>query len=74
MTMKKNNAVPKEEQETVIQIGRDGDVAVVYTTDTRYINKLDKMYKRSKVYRNGRTVAAVEYRVPFKCISFRNIK
>lgn len=73
MAMMVNPAVPKEEQETVTQISREGENAVIYTTDTRVINRLDKKYSRTKVYRSSRMVCAVEYDVPARCVSFRGL-
>lgn len=64
-------AIPTEEQETVIQISRSTKVANIYTTDTRKINKLDKMYERKVVHKQGRKMVAVEYEVPEKLISYR---
>ena len=70
--MKENPVVPRKEQETVIQISRDTDVANIYTTDSRYINKLDKIYKSSRKIKCGRKIVAMEYDVPAKAISFRS--
>ena len=70
-TMKKNSVVPPEEQETVIQIDRLTKTATIYTTDSRYINKMDKIYERHKVIRNHGRIAAIEYKVPEKLISYR---
>ena len=64
-------AISTEEQETVIQISRSTKVANIYTTDTRKINKLDKMYERKVVHKQGREMVAVEYEVPEKLISYR---
>ena len=59
------------EQETVITIDRETRRACIYTSDTRFINKLDKLYERKKVHRNADGITAVEYEVPEKYISFR---
>ena len=59
------------EQETVITIDRETRHARIYTSDTRFINKLDKLYERKKVHRNADGITAVEYEVPEKYISFR---
>lgn len=59
------------EQETVITIDRETRCARIYTSDTRFINKLDKLYERKKVHRNADGITAVEYEVPEKYISFR---
>lgn len=60
------------EQETVITIDRETRRARIYTSDTRFINKLDKLYERKKVHRNADGITAVEYEVPEKYISFRS--
>ena len=62
------------EQETVITIDRETRRARIYTSDTRFINKLDKLYERKKVHRNADGITAVEYEVPEKYISFRSGK
>ena len=54
--------LPCNEQET----------ARIYTSDTRFINKLDKLYERKKVHRNEDGITAVEYEVAEKLISFRS--
>ena len=59
------------EQETVIVIDRNERCARIYTSDTRFINKLDKLYERRRVHRNADGITAVEYEVPEKYISFR---
>ena len=64
--------LPTAEQETVITIDRETRRARIYTSDTRYINKLDKRYERVRVHRNADGITAVEYEVPEKLISFRS--
>lgn len=64
--------LPAAEQECVITIDRDTRRARIYASDTRYINKLDKMYERVRVHRNCDGITAVEYEVPEKLISFRS--
>ena len=59
------------EQETVICIDRETRAARIYTSDTRFINKLDKLYERKRVHSNEDGITAVEYEVPEKYISFR---
>lgn len=66
-----NKVVPVEEQETVIQFNRDSDTATIYTTDSTVINKLDKRYERTRISRNGKQIAAIEYDVPKKFISYK---
>lgn len=63
--------LPCNEQETVICIDRETRAARIYTSDTRFINKLDKLYERKKVHRNEDGITAVEYEVAEKLISFR---
>ena len=64
--------LPISEQETVITIDRETREARIYTSDTRTINKLDKLYERRRVHRNADGITAVEYEVPEKYISFRS--
>ena len=64
--------LPVVEQECVITIDRDTRCARIYASDTRYINKLDKIYKRVRIHQNCDGVTAVEYEVPEKLISFRS--
>ena len=61
-----------EEQETVISWDRVDRTARIYTTDRRYIGKLDKIYERKQIHRNADGITAVEYEVPEKLISFRS--
>ena len=64
--------LPISEQETVITIDRETREARIYASDTRTINKLDKLYERKRVHRNADGITAVEYEVPEKYISFRS--
>lgn len=64
--------LPTAEQECVITIDRDTRCARIYASDTRYINKLDKIYKRVRIHQNCDGITAVEYEVPEKLISFRS--
>ncbi|WP_314797871.1 hypothetical protein [uncultured Selenomonas sp.] len=66
--------LPCNEQETVICIDRETRAARIYTSDTRFINKLDKLYERKRVHRNEDGITAVEYEVAEKLISFRSGK
>lgn len=59
------------EQETVIRFDREKDTANIYTADGTMINKLDKIYKRSRVHKQGRKITGVEYEVDKKLIQFR---
>ena len=61
-----------EEQETVISWDRVDRTARIYTTDRRYICKLDKIYERKQIHRNADGITAIEYEVPEKLISFRS--
>lgn len=63
--------LPTAEQECVVTIDRETHCARIYASDTRYINKLDKIYKRLRIHQNCDGVTAVEYEVPEKLISFR---
>lgn len=63
--------LPTAEQECVITIDRDTRCARIYASDTRYINKLDKIYKRVRIHQNCDGITAVEYEVPEKLVSFR---
>ena len=62
------------EQETVITMDKETRRARIYTSDNRFINKLDKLYERKEVHRNEDGITAVEYEVPEKYISFRSGK
>lgn len=64
--------LPAAEQECVITIDRETRRARIYASDTRYINKLDKLYERVRVHRNCDGITAVEYELPEKLISFRS--
>ena len=64
--------LPCNEKEKVICIDRETRAARIYTSDTRFINKLDKLYERKRVHRNEDGVTAVEYEVAEKLISFRS--
>lgn len=64
--------IPVEEQETVIQIDRAGDMARVYSTDATMINKLDKKYARYKTHKQSRKIVGVEYRVNKRLLSWRS--
>lgn len=59
---------PVSEQETIIQISRDGKTASIYSTDTLMIGKLDKVTKRKKEILCDGKLAAVEYEVDKKMI------
>lgn len=69
--MRANKVIPKEEQETVIQFDRDGETMNIYTSDSKAITKLDRIYKRTKEHRNGGELYAVEYDVNKQLLTFR---
>lgn len=60
-----------EEQETVIRIGRDDKKARIYTADTRWIRKLDKIAERTATHKSGRAVVATEYIVSEKYVDVK---
>jgi hypothetical protein len=62
------------EQETIIQISRDGKKANIYSTDTLMINKLDKIAKRKKEVLCDGKLAAVEYEVDKKMIKVSSVR
>ena len=64
--------LPVAEQECVVTVDRETYCARIYASDTRYINKLDKTYKRVRIHQNCDGITAVEYEVPEKLISFRS--
>ena len=64
----------KEEQETVIEFEREPDEMIIWTSDTKMITKLDKIYPRYQVFKTNRHIWAVEYRVPKKLLTFRRGK
>ncbi len=69
-----------DDQETTITFSRDGDIAVVYTSDTTVMTKLDKLaesesspawsFVESYRDKNGDVVAKL-YKTDKKLISFR---
>ena len=61
---------PFNEQETIIQISREGSTASVYTTDTTMVTKLDKKYPRKKEILCDGKLAAIEYFVPKRDVRF----
>ena len=61
-------SIPTQEQETVICIGRDDKKARVYTSDTRWMTKMDKVAARQQIHKQGRAITAVEYVVPEKYV------
>lgn len=67
-----SGAIPAPEQETVIVIDCQTRKANIYSTDTRFINKLDKRYERTKEHFNENGICAVEYEIPENLISFRS--
>ncbi len=71
--------IPVNEQETVIQFSRDSDDAVIWTSDSTIMTKLDKLvdYKnwhKVKVDKIDSEIVAKEYRANKSLISFRSKK
>ena len=62
------------EQETIIVIDRASDTARLYTSDSRFMNRFNRLYadKEIKQYKqNGETVAK-EFEVDKRYITFRS--
>lgn len=66
--MAKKTILSVEEQETIIRIGRDDKKARVYTSDSRWMKKLDKVTDRIRVHKSGRAIVATEYVVSEKYV------
>ena len=64
-------SITYEEQETVIQYDRTGELMHIYTSDTTQMIRFDKIYKRSKEHRAEGEVVAVEYDVPKRLLTCR---
>lgn len=66
--------LPLEEQETVIQIDRNSNIAKVYTSDTRYRNRFNKLFpdKKVKEHKMEGEVIAEEYELDIRLITFRS--
>ena len=66
------------EQETIIRIDRLSDTAEIYTSDSRYMTKFDKLVKNSSEWEFVRQdtcegdVCGKSYRCPVNLISFRS--
>ena len=66
------------EQETIIRIDRLSDTAEIYTSDSRYMTKFDKLVKNSPEWEFVRQdicegdVCGKSYRCPVKFVSFRS--
>lgn len=63
-------AIPTNEQETVIQIDRNGG-ASIWTCDTTMMTRLDKLYCCIKENICDGEVVSKQYKAPKNCISFR---
>ena len=70
-----------DEQEVHVSFGRNDNVAKVYASDTRYINKLDKLVENNpKFWKCTGTetvrgeVIGKSYECPISLISFRSKK
>lgn len=73
--------VSTDEQETVIQFGRNDNGATIYTSDSTIMTKLDKQVKNSDYYTlirtdtcDGDTVSKTYHCKDKKLISFRSAK
>lgn len=55
-----------EEQEVSINIARGEAVAYIYASDSNWIKKLDKKYKRTREHIQNGKLAAAEYEIPVK--------
>ena len=64
-------SISVEEQETVIRIGRDDKKARIYTADSRWIRKLDKIAERTITHKHNRAVVATEYILPEKWVNVK---
>ena len=62
------------EQETVIIIDRASDTARLYTSDTRFLNRFNRLYadKETKQYKQDGEVVAREFEVDKRYITFRS--
>lgn len=62
------------EQETVIVIDRTSDTARLYTSDTRFLNRFNRLYadKETKQYKQDGETIAKEYEVDKRYITFRS--
>lgn len=65
-------SIPINEQETVVQYGRNGETMTIYTSDTTQMTRLDKIYSRHKEHKQGGEIVAVEYVVDKKLLSYRS--
>ena len=69
-----------QEQETVVNFGRTDDYAIVYTSDSTQMTKLDKKVKENpnvwsvieEIKDRYGNLVAKKYKVPKKLISFRS--
>jgi len=64
-------SIPADEQETVINIERISNDATIYTTDSTYMTKLDKMYPIVKTDVEDGKIVAKTYRLPKGLVTFR---
>jgi hypothetical protein len=74
------SALSSEEQEVHVSFGRLDDRASIYVSDTRYINKLDKLVEKSPEWKREHVeiikatgeLVGVTYSCPINLISFRS--
>lgn len=65
-------SIPTNEQETVVQYDRNGEMMTIYTSDSTQMTRLDKIYQRHKEHRQAGEVVAVEYVVDKGLLSYRS--
>ena len=63
-----------EEQETLVSMSRNSNVAVVYASDVRMRNRLKKLYpdKLKRTLSQAGEIVAEEYEIDRRMISFRS--
>jgi hypothetical protein len=63
-----------EEQETLVSMSRNSNVAVVYASDVRMRNRLKKLYpdKLKRTFSQAGEIVAEEYEIDRRMISFRS--
>jgi hypothetical protein len=69
----RKTCIGTNEQETVIRMDRATGLTTIYTTDTRHMNKLDKIYERTREEREDGKIYALGFTVPNESISFRRV-
>jgi hypothetical protein len=66
--------LPIDEQETTIQILRNTKKAIIYTSDTKMRNRLNKLYSehKSREFTQAGETVAEEFIIDSRMISFRS--